>query len=238
MQKRKQVWELAILELKTLSMKTVLYVILVTIFSSWILVTFSRVESNIAIDVTFIILFLFFPSWMKPKEIQMQKISGDLWASPTFIMLNQLPISKDILVKSRVLAYSLYALPFFILQLLSLYIFGGGFIETMTTTEYIAFSIIWISFIAYAALTGPVSDIGERIKNSILPVYVVLLFGGALAFFGLFYHITNHGLVLLTVQLAQNWPLLSSVISLLLAFLGLRYWIGYMKRKMEKLDYL
>lgn len=238
MQPRKQIWELVLLELKTMRMKSVLYVILTYILSSWILVTFSEIESNIGIDVIFIMLFLFFPSWMKAKENQIQKVSGDLWASPTFIMLNQLPISKDILVKSRVLAYSLYAIPFFILQLLVLYILGGGFVETMATSEYIAFSIIWISFSIYAGFIMPASDTGDRVNNTILTVYMILLSGGALVFFWLFYYFTGLGLVDLTVELARNWPLLSVAVSLLLAYLGLRYWLGYMKRHMEKIDYL
>ncbi|WP_100009738.1 hypothetical protein [Lentibacillus sediminis] len=238
MQTRRQVWELAVLELKNISIKAAFYFILISIFSSFILVTFSHIESNIAIDVIFIMLFLFYPSWMKAKEIQMQKISGDLWASPTFIMLNQLPISKDMLVKSRMLAYSISAVPFFILQLLILYIFGGGFAETIATGEYIAFSVIWISFSIYAGFIMPASDTGDRVNSLTMTVYTILLSGGALAFFWLFYNFTDRALVQLTVELAQNWPLLSSAASLLLAYLGVRYWLGYMKRHMEKIDYL
>lgn len=53
-----------------------------------------------------------FPAWMKPKIFQMQKMDGDLWTVPAVIRLQQLPVPKAVIVKSRFIIHSAYSFPY------------------------------------------------------------------------------------------------------------------------------
>ncbi len=62
-------------------------------------------------DLMFLLIFIMFPTWMKRKEFQMRKMDGDLWTSPSIIMLQQLPIPKKIIIKSRFIIHAFYSFP-------------------------------------------------------------------------------------------------------------------------------
>src|SRR5690625_134521 len=70
------------------------------------------VENNyVGFDIFFLLIFSYAPYWLRSRHFQYQKISDRLYASPTWIMQRQLPIPKEILIKSRFLIYLAYLLP-------------------------------------------------------------------------------------------------------------------------------
>lgn len=205
---------------------------LITMFESYLDINF------VGIDFFFILSFTFFAIWTKPKYFQVQQLSDELVASPAMLMLQQLPVRKDIIVKSRFIIYFVYSVPPQILLLIALYFFTPSLHGMMGISSYLSFAIIWLSFGVYVGGIVPASDAGDKASRLKGAVYGVLMLIGLIAFFTLFILFSKHGIVHWTVIFAQKWPLLSSSLSIIIAFIGLNYWQKYMRKMMEKLDYL
>ncbi|WP_188454745.1 hypothetical protein [Virgibacillus oceani] len=199
----------------------------------------SYLENNFAgFDVFFILFFTVSMIWTKPKDFQNKKINGEIFASPSLVMLNQLPIRKGIIVKSRFIVHFVYAFPFQLALLVSLYLLTPELQELMSLGSYGVFSIIWLAFGIYAGSIFPASDAGEKLRATTAIVYGFIFILIALFVFAIFQLISDYGVVQWTIIFAQKWPFLSSILSILLAFFGFNYWQRYMKKTMEKLDYL
>ncbi|MDO6450177.1 hypothetical protein [Oceanobacillus profundus] len=188
-------------------------------------------------DILFIVIFLLFPAWIKPKESHVQKISGEIWASPSFIMLQQLPIRKNVIVKSRFIFHSFYSFPFQLTLLLCLYILTPE-VRNMGFSAYLAFVIIWLAISIYIGFVLPTSDGGDIINwKTLLGSSLFFILLGA-AILTLFHAVLDVGFVEWTIRIAQELPLLSAIVSILLAACGFFYWPRSLKKTMEKLDYL
>lgn len=192
----------------------------------------------VGIDFFFILLFTFAAIWMKPKQFQIQQMNDKLVASPAMFMLQQLPITKDLIVKSRFIIYFIYSLPPQILLLIFLYLFTPSIHGMMEVSSYLAFAIIWLSFNIYVGGMIPASDAGDKASQRKVAVYAVVMFAGLIAFFTFFNAVSDYGIVHWTLIIAKRWPLLSGALSIILVFIGLNYWQSYMKKVMGKLDYL
>lgn len=195
-------------------------------------------KNYVGLDLIFIIMFTVGPVWAKPKHFQIQQMNTNLIASPAVIMLNQLPINKDIIVKSRFIIHFIYTLPVQVILLSCLYLFIPMIQNIMSVGTYLIFSIIWISFSLYAGSIFPASDAGDKASSLKVIIYGILMVVGAIMFFTLFQLVSNRGIVAWTIYLAQQWPILSASISIILSIIGLKYWQHYMKKTMDKLDYL
>lgn len=189
-------------------------------------------------DILFLIVFGAAAVWTKPKEFQYQKLGEDLWASPYFIMLNQLAIPKDVLIKSRFINYYLFSIPFHILIFVFLYIFSEPVRDYFTIGEYTSFSLIWICFGIYLGSLYPASDTGDVISNLKLTVYGILLVFGTALFILFIRFFSGHGIVFWTMAAAKNWPILSGGGSIILAIAGIKYWLLYAAKNMKRIDYL
>lgn len=189
-------------------------------------------------DIAFIFLFWMVPAWMRAKEFRYQSLSSYFWGSPYFIKLMQLPIPEKVIIKHRLLTYMALSGPIHILFLLLFYLFSGWVGEFIHPVQFIAFSIIWLSFSVYAGYVFPASDVGDRV-GPVKLVFLYIVFGLlGLGTYIFIEHFTSHSLVAWTMVFADRWPVLSSVISILLAYLGLRTYMYYMRKKMNKTDYL
>lgn len=201
-------------------------------FSSYLDVNF------VGIDIIFILCFTFAAIWARPKYFQIQQMSDGIVASPAIFMLQQLPITKDLIVKSRFIIYYVYSFPPQVLLLISLYLFVPSLQEMMGLTSYLAFAIIWLSFSVYIGGMIPASDAGDKASKLKVAVYGVLMLIALIVFFTIFTVFSEHGIVHWTIIIAQKWPLLSAVLSVILALFSFGSWQKYMKKLMGKLDYL
>lgn len=192
----------------------------------------------VLIDFLFLIMFTAGPIWTKPKEFQVQRMNADLLASPAFMMLRQLPIEKDILVKSRFFIYFVYTFPFQIILLVSSYLFVPELQLMMSPGQFVAFSICWLLFGVYAGYIFPTSDAGDKATLTKTAVYAILFFIAVIVILTIFNVFSSYGIVHWTIIFAQNRPVLLSAVSLLLAVSGLNYWQKYMKKVTNKIDYL
>ncbi|MBY7144904.1 hypothetical protein KFZ56_17960 [Virgibacillus sp. NKC19-3] len=240
MQDWRQAYWLATFEWKT-SLKTFIGLFLFYAFMTlFFLPSFSAyLENDFAgFDLFFMILFALAPAWLRTKEFKYQKISGEIWASPALIMFAQLPVSKNIIIKNRFIVYAAYSVPYSLLMLIALYIVNPEFQVMMSPLSHVAFIIIWIAFGIYAGFIMPASDAGDKVNTKIMTFYTIGLIIGGLMLLTFFHLLFGNGPVYLTIIAARHWPLLSSIISIVLVFLGFHYWQRYMNKQMDKLDYL
>lgn len=191
-------------------------------------------NASIVFDMFFLTLFSIFPSWLKSKDSQYQKVNGELWASHIFIMHKQLPIDEDVIVKSRFIIHFVYSLPMLALILCVTYPFISS---AITPFEYIAFSIIWLSFSVYIGLIMGASDAGDyvNVKTMLQSILIIALFYALII--GIFHFILEISIVYGAVLMAKQFPLLSIIVSIVLSLVGIKYWQGFMKKTIRKMDY-
>lgn len=189
---------------------------------------------SVGFDVFFLSLFSVIPAWLKPKETQYKKVNGELWASHIFIMHKQLAIPEDILVKSRFIIHFVYTLPMLTFILCLIY---PAFINIMSPYEYIAFSIIWLSFSIYLGLIMGASDAGDyvNIKSISQSVITIVLF--FIISIGLSHYIFDQGIVHGSIILAKSFPFMSIIISIFLSIIGIKFWQLFMEKTIRQMDY-
>lgn len=222
---------------------------IVNIFLSWLILTivtlifltsFNRYmeENYIGFDIFFLLVFSFGPFLFRSKYFQYKNVSGHIWASPTLIMQAQLPIPKDILAKSRLIIYFAYLLPFILTIFPIMYIGYSPIREVLSLPVYLVFVIIWICYCLYFGILLPASDVGDYATPKRMTYYFIFSF---IIFFGIFiffYKVLGYGIVAWTIRVAQNWPFLAIIISVILLVVSWKFMLFYMKKTMKKLDYM
>ncbi|GAB3048642.1 hypothetical protein [Virgibacillus ainsalahensis] len=238
LQEWKQAYWLAKFELKAFTIHAALTYLVFIVLALFFFLSLSLKNDSVAMDLLFLFVFILGPYYIRGKEFQYQKISGELWASPTLVMLLQLPVTKNVLTTSRMIVYFFYSIPYQLIILLALYVANPDFQTIMSPVSYVTFCIIWLSFGIYVGYIMPSSDAGDIVNGKIMTIYSIILIGGLIVFFRTFNYFSDYSVVQWTIMFAQNQTLLSTVLSILLSGLGFKFWQYQMKKKMEKLDYL
>ncbi len=191
-------------------------------------------------DFFFLLLFSIAGMWMKPKQFQVQKQTEGFLAAPILLMQLQLPIRQEILIKSRFIIYFFYSFPWQII-LLGVYYFITPIQDVLSLVSYIAFCLIWLSANVYIGTVFPISDAGEKgfttTKLGTALTVVISLFAVFLLFL-IIYALSDHGVVYWTIVFAEKWPLVSSIISIIIAYFALQAHQIYMKKVINKVDYV
>ncbi|QED46359.1 hypothetical protein [Cytobacillus dafuensis] len=195
-------------------------------------------DVTIVYDIFFVLTFWVVAASFRPKEIQLKKMNGGTWASPYFVMLNQLPITKNVLVMSRFIGFFIISIPFNVLVLTLIYALSTEFREAMPITTYIVFSIIWLCIGFTVGSMFPASDVGEKMSMLKLVIFNILFYGALLAIYVGIFYVYGQGVVAWTMHAAREWPQLSIAVSLLIAIINFLFAKGYIYKKIDKIDYL
>ncbi|MUK88713.1 hypothetical protein GMD78_09945 [Ornithinibacillus sp. L9] len=217
-----------------------IYTIIFFAIYTLLIILLTETANNIGIyDLLFIVLFTFAPIWMKPKVLQDQVIRGDLWISPILHNQMQLPLPKEVIAKSRLIIYFVYSLPAQVLVLICMYLFSTELQNLLAPSNYIAFSITWLSFGIFFGSAIVTYDTGMYIVPNKKLAFI--LSGLLLVFiiFGIviFPWIFSYGIVHFTAIAVQKWPIPIVIFSILIAYFGLHYWKYKMIKNMETIDY-
>lgn len=193
-------------------------------------------EASMGLDFYFL-AFIFsglLSQYVRPKDFQLQKITGLFYASPFLIALNQLAVEKEVIVTYKFLSYLFYYTLYSGMLLIVLY---PSFQQVMTLGSYVAFSIIWFCFGIYIGCVNPTFEAHSNLGWNILygTIFGSMIF---IAYLFIFYKWYDAGLVSWTIYLATEKPLLASIISIVLAIIGWNFWKKIMLRKLMKTDYL
>lgn len=185
---------------------------------------------------------------------------GNYQTTPYVIALNQLAISKLIIVKHRFISRLIISLALQIPLLIGLYFLSPSLQQAILLSTYLVFSLIWICLSIYVGSVVAVIGIGHRLID------LLLMIGGFFVIMLVIYFIEvapsmvftwdfnfppktdqpilsvdwgeARGIVNWTLLFAKQQPLLSSGISIFLAIIGWKFWMNKMLKKMNKLDYL
>lgn len=187
-------------------------------------------------DIFFLLIFILIVQWCRPKFFKSQIDDRGLSVSHYVVMLNQLPIPKNILIKHRVLSYLLISIPFHVSFLVLFYILSPVMRDMLSIGGYIAFAIFWICLSIYFGLSEIAAEAGFYkvpviFRNTIIAIVITFII------FIVFYQFSSIGFVHWIMILSAKHPIIVSLLSLVLARLGMNYWMRNMHRKIKSLDY-
>ncbi|MCG3417814.1 hypothetical protein ACTWPF_02240 [Oceanobacillus sp. M65] len=238
-----QAYQLAKLELQA-SKLSFIYGFVLTMFVTLFLITTlpSYLDNGyVGYDFFFLLLFSVGAIWAKPKEFQIQKVSGVLLASPILMMQLALPIKRSVLVKSRFIIQFFYSIPYQLLFLIAFYIFSP-ITNVLSTQEYLAFAALWLLIGIFLGSALPVADAGDTSKltttvaGSIFASLILLI--GSFTILTTVHVSTGEGPVYWSLVAIGKGPVASLAVALLLTVGAMGYWISYMKKRIGKQDYL
>lgn len=195
-------------------------------------------QAFIGVDFQFLFIFIVFGGYFISKPFKAEKVSGEFFVSPHLITLNALPISRKTIVKYRFTSYFIVSFFFNSLFLIGLYILSPIIRDMMTPSIYIVFSIIWLCFGIYI---GAIQLLFEVKFNRLIFMLVFIFILGPIFLIVdtvLFYKIYTNGLVHWVIMIANHFPIIASVLSILLAVIGWNFWMYRMRLRMERTDYV
>lgn len=194
-------------------------------------------NSFLMVDILFYLIIISFSQFVIPKPFKVQSLHDGRWASHFTILLNQFAINKDTIVKYRFLSYLLITLSFSSLFLILLYLFSSFLQSQVSVSTYIVFSIFWLCFSIYIGGSQIALEPGYNFILSILVTFLLLGPIVIIATLYLFYFIYPNGFVQWTLMISERWPLQTVVISIVLAFVGCKFWMKRMMHRLKKTDY-
>lgn len=219
----------------------------------------SSVDNNfMGLDILLVFLFIFILPLLKLGNSKSKGLSNHHPAA-YLIRLHQLPIKNSVIVKHRFLTSLLISIPLQVLVLLSLYLLSPN-LQELSLNTYLAFIIIWVCLSIYIGSLFITFDAGVHVLEWII---TLLVFGFLIFFIGFIGSIptmtiewnlnfppsidqdilsiqfeATRGIINWTLLFAEKQPLLSSVISIILAIVGWDFWSKQMLKRMNKVDYL
>ncbi|TFD99459.1 hypothetical protein [Jeotgalibacillus salarius] len=196
-------------------------------------------EENIFIFDVFLIIYLVTISFsIKPKTFQYQKMDDDLYGSPYFAMLNQLPIKRKVLITSRFILPYMSIVIGMILALTGTYIFSPELQDAVDPLQLIALIVIWICISISIGGLFPASDPGDEIKRFTFFWSFASIIGFFVGLYLIFQVWLDTGFFKWTIYLANEHTLLSIMISIIVACLVTWYWFRHSQKQVKKIDYL
>lgn len=234
----KDAYWLAKVELKTSIVNLLLGWVIFSVGTAIVLILYNNFTSPDPYhDIIFLILVSSGPFLLRKSAFKYQQGSDKLWVSPTVPMQLQLPISKNILAKSRLITYTAYLGPFLVV-LFSLFYLLDSELSQMSLLSYIAFCFIWIAFAFTFGMINPASDAGSYFTPIKIFIWIIFVLIIIVLPFYYFYKVLGGGIVLGSAMLAEKWPFLSIFISIVFFISGWKFWSYYMRKTMKKLDYM
>lgn len=190
-------------------------------------------------DCIFLFVLVYTPYVFRHKPFQVQELKGNLYVSPFFIFLKQTPLSEKVLIKSRFFLHYLFYIPGTVLILSGIYLFSDGLRQAVPIGQ---FPFYLISFLALGMIMSgmfPAAEPGALYRNKlVIWFYVVLIYGGAIAFLTLFSRLTDgKGFIHFIVHLSVAYPLVTATGAVILAVLCHQLWKLELRRLGRKVDY-
>ncbi|MUK88714.1 hypothetical protein GMD78_09950 [Ornithinibacillus sp. L9] len=238
----KQAFKLATFELKQSKINLIFSLVITLFLLGYLRKSLPEYVENgfLGFDLFFMILFSFATAMPKPKAFQIQNIQPNFIVSPILLMQKHLPIKEEVLIKSRFIIHFIYTFPFQVIAIVGL-LYLATFPAHFSIDSMIAFAILWLSFSFYVGFIFPASDTGDKgflATTAGLFIIGILTVGIGSILFTLFHAITGHGFVYWSIIAADKWPLFTSIASIIAAYSGYHFWKNYMKRNMNKIDYI
>lgn len=214
-------------------------------------------HESLTLDFVFLFFFAYlsksiWPIYTRQKNYELKDhIAG----------LSQLPIQKEIIVKQRFLVDLFVSVPIQVTLLIILYIGSPSISTKVSPMTYIIFSFIWLCFSVYVGSMFVTFIAGFTMKEVLLYTVIgfALIFSIVIieaypymtfetdwsfpptmdqSFLSIEWEDNLRGYINWTMVFAEKQPVLSIIVSLLLAIVGCKLWMNRMARTIERTDYL
>ena len=199
----------------------------------------SYLENRLVLyDLIFLLAFGAAPLFPKASGFGAQQIQSQLFASPIVVSQKHLAIKDNVIINSRLIMHIIYTVPMQLVALLILY--SKALHNILSVGSFISFGFVWLSFSIYVGYVVPKLNIGTRVfwvnNTGFSVIYIVSLI---LLLFGLtlINSVFDHGIVYWSIMFARDYPLVTSGVSILLAFLGYHFWRNNMRKALGTLMY-
>ncbi len=237
----KQAFSLAILEWKQSILTYVLLLMMVGFFTFVFLTApdINPLNNRYAYGYDFYFLILaILPPMFILKPLKVRPIKDDLWAAPSVYALLSLPITKDVIGKSRILIHYGYGLFFQILILIMLYITSRKIQHDLPGLEFVAFSLMILAFGLIVISIFATADIGDRTTPKRILIWSLVVYGIVIIGYILFVLLSDYALFHWFMKLSILAPIWTSIGSLFIIFATPHYAHKYILKKLKRIDYL
>ncbi|MEN2767157.1 hypothetical protein [Ornithinibacillus xuwenensis] len=225
---------LAAYEIRRSYVTMIMTYLVAAIFLANLIIHFSSYMENgtTLYDFLFITLFAIQPLVPKAKGFEIEVLQEGFMAAPIVMMQKQLPIHHETIIKSRLFVHFFYSFPIHLILLIALYL-ATSLHDILSIGSFVALCTIWLSYSICCGLIIPRISIG--IKGFIATNYgitiIVIMLAPVLLMGLTFVHVFfDNGIVYWSFVLAEQWPVLSIVLSIFIGAIGYFFWI----RKMRK----
>lgn len=186
-----------------------------------------------AFDLMFIAYFFAFPYWMRSRQMLIQKINQQHYASPFFLLLAQLPVNKRSIIRSRIIAYYLFSIPILGVTFLALFVFDARLYKIFNFGTYLIFFTVWIAFSAWFGIALVAAEAGTKnyMWQSLIGLFIVT------SIF-IFHHYLQMGVIAWTVHMVHTYPFQTFATSIFIFLTGWQSWQFIMKKRFTSVDYL
>lgn len=228
-------------EIKKSVINIVLAYLVTIMFTLFFIREFSSYMENgtILFDFLFLLLFSSSPLFPKPKNFEVQQLQNGLFASPIVCLRKQLPIRDEVIITSRLIMHILYTFPIQVVALLILYL-ATPLTNILSVGSFLSFCMIWLAISISLGYSIPKLNIGSEglaVTNVGSLITFTLLTLLTFMILTIFHVLFGHGIVYWSIVFANNLPLLAAGISIIIAVIGYKAWIGSMRKALKKLRY-
>ncbi len=189
-------------------------------------------------DLFFLMYIFFMPSWTRSKESQIQKIDGDLYAAPTFLLFNQLPIKRKVIILSRFISLYIPVIVGTVVALVLTYIWSDAFKDALSIGGIVVLTIFWTGIALASCSAYATMETGERItKMRMVTSFIwLILIGGAL--FLLMKDVFKTGILKWSVFFTSDHPFIMLILAIVIPSLSTWWAYRHALKQMNKMDYM
>ncbi|UKS66447.1 hypothetical protein [Rossellomorea marisflavi] len=196
------------------------------------------VKAKPAFDLFFFLYIFFMPAWSRTKDSLAQKINGDLYAAPVFLLLNQLPIKKTVIITSRLLCLYIPITIGTAAVMVMTYYWSEDLKGVLTFGEMLVLTSFWTGIALSFCSASVTMEMGERISKKRIITSFIWLLAGAAALFYLMKYVLQTGILKWSIYFSADYPVLMILMAILIPTLSTWWAYRHALKQMNKMDYM
>lgn len=205
---------------------------LLIIFSSATLPT-EKSEIGMGMDYHFLFVLLVLPALLKMQPFRSKSVGNFTYLAPIYVLAKQLPINRSAYI--MYVLFSRFLLSFVVtnIYLIGLY---PSWELSVPFSHYISFILLWTALTFILHSLDAYTHFGYNIIFWIgmLIIMTPILFILLLLIFHI--HFYSYGFVHWTLEIATQYPVYVTIVSLLLIIVNISFWRRMFRYKMHKTD--
>lgn len=191
-----------------------------------------------AFDLFFFLYLFFMPAWSRSKDSLARKIDGDLYAAPVFLLLNQLPIKRSVIITSRFICLYVPITIGTVGVMIMTYYFSDAFKEILNVRYLIVLTMFWTGIALSSCSASVTMEMGDRISKKRFITSFIWLVGGAAALYFLMKDVLQTGILKWSIFFSADHPVLMVLMAIVIPTLSTWWAYRHALKQMNKMDYM